>query len=259
MELKDVKDVIDIVPTIYEDGAKPTVQETGKTVSLIPRTINAALAPLRIWIAKKEYNVSETEKLLALKLSKIGVAHIVPPEPYVGVPAIQAISYAMNSKDLRNLYANLLAKSMIDTMKDRVHPAFVEIIKQLIPDEAKLLKLFIDKDDFPLIDVQCVNDDINQSYTVIVRNFTPILEGVCENASAVTSYLDNLSRLRIIEIPAGVYLSNNEVYKPLENHPEIDKIIRTELEKGKRWNIEKKKFSVTAFGREFIDICVKDY
>lgn len=34
MELKDVKDVIDIVPTIYEDGAKPMVQETGKRYHL---------------------------------------------------------------------------------------------------------------------------------------------------------------------------------------------------------------------------------
>ena len=258
MDLNDAKPLIDVVPRLYEDGAKPVVLETGKTLSLIPRTINAVLAPLRTWIARKEYNVAETEKLLAIKLDKVGADHIVPPEPYVAVPAIQAISYAMNSKELRNLYANLLAKSMTDTQKDRVHPAFVEIIKQLTPDEAKLLKLFINKDAFPLIDVQCVNDDSNHSYNTIVHNFTPILEGVCENASAVTSYLDNLSRLKIIEIPEGIYLSDNEVYKPLENHPKITKLMETKLEEGKQWNIDKKQFKITAFGKEFIDICVKD-
>ena len=51
---------------------------------------------------------------------------IVEPEPYVAVPAIQAISYAMNSDELRNLYANLLAKSMIKDTKDTVHPLLLK-------------------------------------------------------------------------------------------------------------------------------------
>lgn len=32
------------------------------------------------------------------------------PEPYVAVPAIQAISYTMNSKELRDLYETCLQK-----------------------------------------------------------------------------------------------------------------------------------------------------
>lgn len=38
---------IETVPDLYDDSFKPTVQETGKVLSLIPRTINAALVPLR--------------------------------------------------------------------------------------------------------------------------------------------------------------------------------------------------------------------
>ena len=39
--------VLDIVPNVYADLAQPAAKEVGKTVSLIPRIINAALAPLR--------------------------------------------------------------------------------------------------------------------------------------------------------------------------------------------------------------------
>lgn len=129
---KGVGKAIETVPDLYTDALQPTTQESGKTLSLIPRTINAALVPLRQWIAEREYNLAETEKLLAQKLEHVGEDKIVTPEPYVAVPAIQAISYCKNSNELRDLYANLLAKAMNSDTKDLVHPSFVEIIKQIL-------------------------------------------------------------------------------------------------------------------------------
>jgi len=122
---KNIGKAVDKVPELYEDGMKETVQESGNVVALVPKTIKAALAPLRIWIAQKEYNVAETEKLLEQKLKKVDYDKIVSPESYVAVPAIQAISYSMNSSELRNLYANLIAKAMVIDTKDNVHPSFV--------------------------------------------------------------------------------------------------------------------------------------
>lgn len=45
----------------------------------------------------------------------------------------------MDSEELRNMYANLLAKAMNVDEKDKVHPAFVELIKQMAPREALIL------------------------------------------------------------------------------------------------------------------------
>ncbi len=67
------------VPDIYDDGLRQSTQESGKVLALIPQTINAALAPLRIWIEEREYNVAETKKLLAIKLEKISSDAIVSP------------------------------------------------------------------------------------------------------------------------------------------------------------------------------------
>lgn len=64
--------VVETVPELYEDVFKPTAQESGKTLALIPRTINAALVPVRKWIAEKEYSLAETEKLLEQKLQNVG-------------------------------------------------------------------------------------------------------------------------------------------------------------------------------------------
>lgn len=61
---------IDKVPEVYDDGLKDATKESGKVLALIPQTINAALAPLRQWIAQKEYNVAETKKTIGSKTRK---------------------------------------------------------------------------------------------------------------------------------------------------------------------------------------------
>lgn len=255
----DTHEAAHIAGKVYDDGMHPAVQEAGKTLALLPQVVNAMLAPLQIWIANKEYNVAETKKLLEQKLSRVGAEHIVTPDAYVAVPAMQAISYFMDSKELRNLYANLLARSMVDTEKDKVHPAFVEIIKQLSPDEARLISSLIDVDSVPLIDIhRVVNNE--GGFLIRLRNFTYLADNICDRHDPIdiAEYIDNLCRLRIIEIPEGRYLAGEDTYKPLEEHPVIVDIMNTPLPKGQRWEIVKKKLEVTSFGKEFIEVCVKD-
>ena len=148
-----IGDTLKTAPTLYEDALQPTIQEVGKFVARIPRAINAAFSGLDKWILNKEYAIDETKKLLAQKLADVDPEKIVEPEPYVAVPAIQAISYSMNSEELRNLYANLLAKAMNSDTKDFVHPSFVEIIKQMSPIDSLVFKIIMERDANPLIDL----------------------------------------------------------------------------------------------------------
>lgn len=154
---KGIGKAIETVPELYEDAFQPSVQETGKLLSRIPRAINAAFSGLDKWILNKEYSIDETKKLLAQKLEKIDPDKIVEPEPYVAIPTIQSISYAMNSDELRNLYANLLAKSMISDTKDSVHPSFVEIIKQMSPMDARIFNMISKAPIRPLINLQTLD------------------------------------------------------------------------------------------------------
>ena len=254
---KGIGETIKTVPELYHDGLQPAVQETGKTLALIPKTINAALSGLQQWIAYREYNVEETKKLLALKLENVGADKIVPPEPYVAVPAIQAISYSMNSEELRNAYANLLAASMNADKKWDVHPSFVGIIQQLSPDEAKLLKS-ITEVLYPIIDLKIVHPD--GTFNVILRNYTDIADSICEHSDKVFSYLDNLERLKLIEISFGTYIADESVYKHLEEHADIKKLkedVANNLKKDDKWECERKIFRLTQYGMDFIEICIK--
>ena len=61
----------------------------------------------------------------------------------------------------------------------------------------------------------------------------------------------------IIEIPAGVQINNDEYYKPLEENEEVKSLMTSPIPEGFRWEIKRRKFDVTQYGRLFLNVCVK--
>ncbi len=251
-----IGDTLKTAPTLYEDALQQTTQESGKTLALIPRAINAALVPLRQWITEREYKLAETEKLLAQKLEHVGEDKIVTPEAYVAVPAIQAISYSMDSKELRNLYANLLAKAMNSDTKDRVHPSFVEMIKQMSPTDALIFSEIIIEPIRPIISINVISPDGGK-------------ESFAENCSWISNIslttcrtsFDNLSRLGLIEIPSGMSYIETSNYNSVKNNPlfiqaEIECI--NTLSGGKSIAYDEQHIKINELSKLFYDVCVKN-
>jgi hypothetical protein len=243
------------VPELYSDGLKPTVRESGKFLARIPRAINAALSPIDIWIAKKEYNVEQTKILLARKLINVDPSKIVPPEPYVAVPAIQAISYSMDSEVLRNMYANLLARSMHTDEKINVHPAFVEIIKQMSPLDAQVLKFHVETTIKPMISI-CGNIVPASGRYIIIRHITWL---AIASIKQVSIALDNLQKCGMI------FLKDNEAYTKKSNYDCIKQSplyisARNSCMDKPNENIVDQEgiIEVTDFGNSFYDVCIKD-
>lgn len=251
-----------VAKDLYSDLAKPVAKETGKLISLIPRAIKASLLPVEKWILNREYSLKEAKKLLENKLSNVSPERITVPEAYIAVPAINALSYSSGSIDLIDLYANLLATSMIEDNKWDVHPSFVEIIKQLLPDEAKLLKEIAShegENEFPLISLEMKKQENNSfSYEryVKVNNFTNIGDNVCDIPEKTITYIDNLVRLRIIDIHEDESASGYN-YTELEKHDFIENFKSSHsVYDGFEWGFKHYMFKVTQFGFDFIDICV---
>lgn len=251
---KGIGKAIETVPDLYEDAFQPTVQETGRLVSRIPRAINAAFSGLDKWILNKEYSIDETKKLLSQKLENVEPEKIVEPEPYVAIPAIQAISYSMNSNELRDLYANLLAKAMNTDTKESVHPAYIETIKQLSPEDAAYFKHIYVLKTRPLIDVKL---ELPNSLTfTIAENSNLFSMGYVKNFALS---LDNLCRLGLVRIPNGIWYGDDSIYEQLLS------TVKTEytLEKYKHlrpdateMSFEKKRIDITDYGTNFYTTCV---
>lgn len=260
---ESVGKAIETVPTLYEDALKPTATESGKLLSLIPKTINAALTPLRKWIAEREYNIAETEALLAKKLEHVSAEKIVTPDAYVAVPAIQAISYSMDSKVLKNLYANLLARSMNISTKDWVHPAFIEIIKQLSPNDVQVLEKICSDNSFQMINVYVCKYDTKNP-----RPFDqPIQKYGYEGLTSITSIppdmvkisIDNLSRLQLIEDRFKIDMSVDEKVKASSFYLDTVSSIKQYMT-DQTWKFEEygHYLTLSIFGSYFHNICIKN-
>lgn len=249
----------EVVKDVYNDGGKVAIKATGDLVGLVPRAIKAALAPVEKWVLQREYNIEETKKLLEEKLKNVPAECIQSPDAHIAVPALQYISYCMDNKELRNMYANLLANSMNTVVKDGVHPGFTEIIKQLCPDEAKILRYFSSHTVIPTITLRYSNE--MRAGIDVIKNFSNIGELTqCENPFDVNKYFNNLIRLGLVESSYALSsLTDKKLYKPLKKHWYIQALTdESALQKKEFKYISFKEgyMSLTDYGKTFCHICV---
>lgn len=77
---------------------------------------------------------------LTQKISSIPEENLQEPKISIVGPSLEASKYYFDEKEIRDMFANLIASSMNSTYNGLVQHSFVEIIKQLSPLDAKILK-----------------------------------------------------------------------------------------------------------------------
>jgi hypothetical protein len=227
--------------------------DSGKALGTLSRTVNIALAPLRglVWDEIEEWLSATIER----KLEERGVPkeRITTPNPDVAVPAIEALRYTT----LREQYANLLATSMDSATALEAHPAFVEILKQLTPDEAKILQFLprVERHE-PLIDLGFEIPEKGQF--VIYRHASTIgADAGCSADAIVPQAINNLCRLGLTEIPAMRKLAEDWRYDRIRALSVVSEI-KAHIPKGARFIIEEKIFGITIIGESFRAACISE-
>lgn len=251
----------EVAKDIYADVGESIVKPTGELIGLVPRAVKAALLPLEKWVLQREYNLNEIKKSLAQKLENVPPENIQSPEAHIAVPAIQYMSYCMDNKELRDMYANLLANSMNSVVKNGVHPGFVEIIKQLCPDEAKILRYLSAHPTVPTVTLRYERE---KGHGIdIIKNFSLVGElSHCENPLEVNLYFDNLIRLGLLEgAPPLSSLTDKTLYEPLKKHPYIQANTNPEYVQATgntSTSINEGFMRLTDYGKAFCKICLSN-
>ena len=248
----------------YRDILKPSAKKTGDLLALFPRAMWVMLGDFHLWLLQKEENLRKIGEAITEKTKDIPDDQLVPPEPYVAIPAIQSMSYCMDSDELRDMYANLLASSMCKIKKSGVMPAFVDIIKQLCPDEAKILKFVYNSGHsryIPAVTVKLSKEGEFSFISLLINHSLVGKEAGCEFPSNTTAYLDNLTRLGLITSPPGAYLIAEGFYSSLEECEEVKKCMKIpQAFRDGGYNkakIEKSCYRMTSFGKCFCRSCVE--
>ncbi|MGR5150188.1 DUF4393 domain-containing protein [Photobacterium alginatilyticum] len=254
-----VTNLVEAIP-IYQDAVQPAAKEIGKALGTVAKTVNVALAPVSALVWGYDRIKDFVDNKVTEKLSGVPEENIVTPPPHVAGPALESLRYTGSIDELKELYANLLASSMNSETTQNAHPSFVEIIKQLSPDEAKLLTVFLHASSEPIITIRNNRED-NSGGRDQFRHFSDIGDRVeCGDYSKIPNYLDNLCRLGLLEIPENYALIGDGMYNRLEENAVVKVIVEhVNKTEGRRAEINHKTVLVTGLGRQFIDTCVKDH
>lgn len=266
-EENKIRDVVDAVTgvakavPVYQDVVQPAAQELGKALQTVAKTVHVALAPVSALVWGYDQVKEFVSTKVADRLKNVPPENIITPKPNVAGPVLDSLRYTGHEPSLSDLYANLLAASMDKSTANGAHPAFVEIIKQLTPDEAKLIGLFIQDIPLPLLDVRWEYKNPTPEKTggkEVLVNFSQLgVIAQCEFPQLTPTYIDNLCRLGLAEIPAMYQYTGKGVYDPLENAPDIQ-LMKLQIEQNPefKFSLDRKGLRVTELGKQFGRICV---
>ena len=263
----------DAALTAYRDlKESETAQAASETTLAIAKAVGAVIVPIGgalVWSSEKV--VKFVKEGLGEKLKNTPPENIQQPNPAVAGDILQALQFRIDEEFLRNMFLNLLAASMDKTRAGNALPAFVEVIRQLSPDEALILRriaemnLFV----FPLVDICATGFDYRGTgdlgahggYQPVLRDHANLVSlAGCKYEENESVYIANMSRLGLFEVDNRTIPADaEEIYEALSNDPVTAPIKREIVEKGQRVHIIKKSGQFTEFGKAFCKHAIGEF
>lgn len=241
------------IKEMYNDVLHPSFNEVGIALQGVTKM---ALAPISALV----WGYDQISSYLEIAIPKyfedrnISKENIVTPDPSVAVPTIEAMRYTSHKPELREMFTNLLGASMNRDVIDE-HPAFVEIIKQLSPDECKMLKYLFEKNhQLPILKIRIKLQDGKGEidYTDYFNDVCYLTN--CDHPTKFPEYLKNLERLGLVEIEKNRHFVDAELYNNLRKHQNFYNLSSINQEDI----IEQKSlFFLSEFGNKFCKVCLK--
>lgn len=191
-------------------------------------------------VQKKTSNVPEEKR----DDSKLGLA----------LKALEDSKYQLNSKELREMFASLIASSINKDINDSVEPSFSSILKDLSHEDALLLKKFFIEPHIPAVSIQFEDTNTNVYFT----NYKHIL--LFKSASLRKEIsISSLERLGLIEFSTRSLSSteNKRRYSNFESstfYKILTKdlpVISNENFSANKVNLIKEHASLTPLGERF--------
>lgn len=242
------------IDKVYDDVFHPVLSEVGHTLQ---GAVKVSLAPISaiVWGYDKISSYLDEAIPQYFENRKISKEKIISPDPAIAVPTIEAMRYT-NKGILRQMYVDILGASMNQDTADFIHPSFVEVIKQLTPDEAKLIKELPRKGlHEPLMNIRVEKENTKGTF-MIYRNCGILgYKAGCIFPDRISLYVDNLKRLALVEVPENACLIDEWRYDKIANSDYFNALIVKAEEEGKVF-FEKRMIGLTDYGMLLKEICL---
>jgi len=252
--IKEIAESPAVLKEIYGDLAKPGVQQAGKALSTVIGLGNTILWPIALINEKAKIALENNLNKYREKLEKVPDEEICEVAPEVGVPIAEKLSYVTND-ELSEMYTELLAKASQKSKANVAHPSFVNVINNISPDEAILLKSIKHMPGIPFVEVRLKNKGKNEWQTLDAMKAGLSCLAKLQYPGNVHAYISNLEGLGLFQIRQDIYMVGENIYEPLEDNA---KSIYAEIEKhaeDKEISFSRGKVEITSFARLFLTAC----
>lgn len=248
--------LVSLGTTWLTSGAKAPAH----TINLLWQVTLGRFDPLLENIVRE--NIEKYAKDIDNELNKIPPEDI-NPEPDISLigPALEASMYYVAKEEARQMFAKLIAAEMDMTKSDQVHHAFVEIIKQMNPLDARVLSTF--ENPTPLLYCRYRDDEDPRTDQIIPDIY--ISDDFPDYNPGVSLAVGNLSRLGLIDIPTrnlgGIPLGGTnaalvERFKKTQIYRAAEKTFRSYASPWEEISITTFTAYLTALGLTFRRICL---
>lgn len=247
---------------VKEVAESPKVREAGGQIAqaalTVSKTLNVCLLPLaalNFGYEKARTYFSETFATeIEHKASSIPQENIVEPKASIAGPALQGLAFSHEEPNLKEMYLSLIATAMDGRIADSAHPSFVEIIRQLNAEEARLLRPLLARDrNHPIAEIRLILPG-KKSYEIVQKhlmNMTYSISNEPAEREDLPALVDNWIRLGLVQVSYNLQMANEESYNWVEKRPEVQRL-RSQCESdGKTIECVRGILTRTALGGHF--------
>lgn len=261
--IKTAKDGISLIGDIIKvAGDNPDIKQAGsnlgKAALTITATINNALLPLAAvnfaFEKARTYFSKKFQEDLLNKTSAIPLEHLVEPKASIAGPTLQGLAFAHEEISLKDMYLSLLATTMDGRIAVEAHPAFVEIIKQLNSEEARLIREVLQSHIPNAICEIILTTEGQAGWKVMATHILPYMDSDTNlpiDSPRVPAMVDNLIRLGLVQVTYERYLIESERYTWVDQRPEVIKLRQQFNNETQKITFRKGIISRTALGIQF--------
>lgn len=249
------KNASELAKNAYND-LRPIIQPVAKCIGNILEFASCTTVPLVYWSEKVKINFQRRLEEYKKKLDDIDEDKRCEVHPEIGVPIIQTLPYITNDK-IAELFTNLLASASVIDLAGNAHPAFVEIIKQLSPDEALIIQYLTNNRHIGYVTLKANKKNENGFITpaekeIAIADLVPLMYK--QNAKV---YMSNLLSLGIIADAVNEYIDNDKMYDHIIDYNGLKEVIGKyeSMDEYSSVDIERCYYYVTEIGQLFIKAC----
>lgn len=249
------KNASELATNFYSD-IRPIVQPVAKCIGAV---LDLAVSPVLYYSQKAQINYKHRLEQYKNKMDAVKDVDRCEVHPEIGVPIMQVLHYTTND-DIAEMFINLLASASITSMAGSAHPAFVEIIKQMSPDEAKIVQYLKGKDFIPNLSLQANLAKPNKGFLTPVEKAVSICCDVnLMYPENIKVYISNLLSLGIIVDANTLHLLDESLYEKIKqyNHLEEEKAKYEKEPIVERVIYKSGYYYISDIGKLFINACCR--